>query len=549
MLVAIIVKNLAVIKKIELEFQKGLTVLTGETGAGKSILIDALLAILGGRVSKDIIREGEKSTLIEACFFICDNEKLSPYLSDNMLNISREIFRDGRNIVKINGSLSSTAVLREIAPRLISIHSQNDNQILFNQKLHYRFLDSFSNAGELYFEYLDLFNKYVGITDEINNAITENSDEKADYLRFLIDEIESAGIEENEEEQLKAVKQQIKDFEKSKARIMNASGALYESEESAYNLISEAENSIRDIEELVYISERLMDIKYELADLSEKISSSLFELETEYNDIDKLESRLDVLYRIKMKYGGSIAAVLDKLEVSKKELYQIENKEIILKALYIKKDEIEKELKEKAERLSLIREREAAKLSGLIEGELHDLMMPQARFEIRLQKEETYQKYGLEKVEFLFSANAGMGAQPLTKIASGGEISRVNLAIKSILSGIDSACAFVFDEIDAGISGRAAQKTAEKMYNLARDNQILCVTHLPQIAAMADNHVLVSKTEDGGETETNIEIIENEARATEIARMIGGVTVTDLTMENANEILRLAEEYKHTNIF
>ena len=545
MLVTIIIKNLAVIKKIELQFQNGLTVLTGETGAGKSILIDALLAVLGGRVSKDIIREGEKSTLIEACFFISGNEKLSDYLSDGMLNISREIFRDGRNIIKINGSLSAAAVLREIAPYLISIHSQSDNQILFNEKLHYKFLDSFSNTDKLCFEYLELYNSYNEIIAEISKETENTSEEKADYLRFVVSEIEDAEIEEDEEEKLKAIKQKIKSFEKTKAKIADAKNALYECEESAYNLISVAEDAIKDIEELVETSERLTDIKYEIADLSERISASLFEVETDYNNIDALESRLDIIYRIKMKYGGNMAAVFEKFEDSKEELYHIENKETVLKNLNKKKDEIEAEMKGKAQKLSEIRERESTKLSKLIENELHDLMMPQAKFEIRLKKEETYQKYGCERVEFLFSANAGMAAQPLSKIASGGEISRVNLAIKSILSGIDSACAFVFDEIDAGISGRAAQKTAEKMYKLARDNQILCVTHLPQIAAMADNHVLVSKNEIDNQTETNIEIIENDDRATELARMIGGVTVTDLTMKNAVEILSLADDYKN----
>ena len=548
MLVTIIIKNLAVIKKIELNFQNGLTVLTGETGAGKSILIDALLAVLGGRVSKDIIREGEKSTLIEAGFFISEDDKksqrLSPYLSDNMLNISREIFKDGRNIIKINGSLSTTAFLKELAPELISIHSQNDNQVLFNARLHYKFLDSFSKNDELYSDYLELYDEYTEITNELLRESGQEASDKADYLRFVIDEIEAAEIKEGEEESLKEIKQQIKNYGKTKEKINNAKNALYECEESAYNLISIAENAIKEMEAFRETAERLSDIKYEIADLSEKISSGLSVIETEYNDIDALEGRLDVIYRVKMKHGGSISAVFERLESSKKELYNIENREEILKKLNNKKSEVEAKLSEKAKKLSEIREKEAIKLSRLIENELHDLMMPQAKFEIELKKEENYQKYGLEKIEFLFSANAGMGTQPLSKIASGGEISRVNLAIKSILTNVDSACAFVFDEIDAGISGRAAQKTAEKMYNLACDNQILCVTHLPQIAAMADNHVLVSKNEVGGETETEIKLIEDNERATELARMIGGVTVTDLTMQNAIEILSLADEYK-----
>jgi DNA repair protein RecN (Recombination protein N) len=547
MLATMIISNLAVIKKIEINFSKGLTVLSGETGAGKSILIDALLAILGGRVSKDIIRKGENKTTIEACFFIPNSSELGEYLIDDMLNISREIFLDGRNIIKINGSLSNTSVLRELAPKLISIHSQNDNQILFNPENHFKFLDYYGGNTELYNRYLEKYKSYMDICTKIEKDESKDKNDKnqIEYLNFVIKEIEQADIKDGEEEYLKGIKQDIKNYELTKTKIDTAIGALYEDELSAYNFLSIAEDSINGISNLSEVASRLYSIMCEISDISKEIKGSLsYEDIGEYKDIDKLEGRLNEIYQLKMKYGGSVSSVLEKLENSQNELFNIENSENIIKELYAKKEETLVELSGIGEQLSEIRRENALKLGVLIENELKDLMMPNAKFEIRLDKTGDFLKCGMEKVEFLFSANAGMAVAPLAKIASGGEISRVNLAIKSILTGIDPACAFVFDEIDNGIGGRAAQKTAEKMYNLARENQILCVSHLPQIAAMADNHILVSKMEKDNQTITQIEVITDEKRAEELSRMIGGVELTELTTKNAIEILKLAKEYK-----
>lgn len=548
MLATMIIKNLAVIKKIEINFSKGLTVLSGETGAGKSILIDALIAVLGGRISKDIIRKGENKTTVEACFFIPNESELEEYLIDDMLNISREIYQDGRNIVKINGSLSNTATLRELAPRLISIHSQNDNQILFNPENHFKFLDCYSGNIELYNNYLEKFRAYSDICLKIseNENKDKNDKEKIDYLSFVINEIEQVNIKDEEEENLKAIKQNIKNYEMIKNKVDIATGALYEEETCAYNFLSIAEDSLNGISNLSEVASRLYSIMCEISDISKEIKNSLalYEDLGEYSDINKLEDRLNEIYLLKMKYGGSISSVFEKLEAAKKELFDIENSENNLKELYKKKEEAFVELSHIGSKLSELRQSNAKKLAQLIENELKELMMPNAKFEVRLDKLNEYLKYGMEKVEFLFSANAGMPLAPLSKIASGGEISRVNLAIKSILTNIDPASTFVFDEIDNGIGGRAAQKTAEKMYNLARENQILCVTHLPQIAAMADNHILVSKLEENNETITQIELISEEKRAEELSRMIGGVELTELTTKNAVEILKLAKEYK-----
>ena len=361
----------------------------------------------------------------------------------------------------------------------------------------------------------------------------------------MIDEIERAGIKENEEEYLKGIKQNIKNFELMKNKIEISTGALYEDELSAYNFLSVAENAINEIPSLSEIASRLYSIMCEINDISREIKNSLsFEEVGEYSDIDVLEGRLNEIYQLKMKYGGSVSAVFERLDESKRALFEIENSENLLAELTSQKDALFVELTEIGEKLSEIRRNKAAVLGERIENELKDLMMPNARFEVRLDKLGSCAKCGIEKVEFLFSANAGMQVAPLAKIASGGEISRVNLAIKSVLTGIDPACAFVFDEIDNGIGGRAAQKTAEKMYNLAADHQILCVTHLPQIAAMADHHILVSKSEKDNETITQIEVITADKRAEELSRMIGGVELTELTTKNAIEILKMAQEYK-----
>ncbi len=546
------IKNLAVIREITLQFDSGLTVLTGETGAGKSILMDALQAILGARVSKDLIRADEKSALVEVGFFFSEEsapEALKPYLSDDMLVLSREIFRDGRNIVKINGSLSNTAELRALAPYLISIHSQNDNQILFRSEEHFRFLDHFAGATDLFSEYENCYRRYREICEEILAVDTkkEQDNSRIDYLKFVIREIESANLQPDEEEHLKDIKLLLKNQEKNKENIKTATYALYEQEESAYHFVSVAAKALKNAEGFSEIAERLDELRYEIAELSEKIRTSDVKAELEYTNIDDLEDRLGLIYQLKMKYGGTFQAIFDTYEKASRELYEIEHREHHLEELSKKKEEYLSKLGEKSLELSQIRSRFAKQLSEKLEAELQDLMMPNAVFSVALKEEDDYTAHGKEKVEFLFSANLGLPPAPLSKIASGGEISRVNLALKSVLRGIDPACAFVFDEIDTGISGRAAQKTGEKMCAIARDeksSQVLCVTHLPQIAAMADQHFLVNKEDVNGETVTTVSNIAGDERISEISRMIGGVAVTEITRQSAEEMLSLAKQLK-----
>lgn len=549
MLSTMLIKNLAVIREMEVHFDAGLTVLTGETGAGKSILMDALQAILGARVSKEIIRNGEKSTLVEAAFFFPEEtvpQGLEPYLMDGSLIISREIFRDGRNVVKINGSLSNTAILRGIAPYLISIHSQNDNQILFNEELHCRFLDRYAETEELFCEYQQCYQSYKEILGEISRleAKKEQDNSRVDYLKYVISEIESANLLPDEEESLKNMKSLLKNKEKNQQNIQTATYALYENEESAYNYLSVAENAVRNIEGLEAVAERLHELKYEISELSDTVRRHVEQVECDYQNIDELEDRLALIYQLKMKYGGTFQGVLSFLENAKQELFETENREICFSRLEEQKETARKELSALAQKLTEKRQQSAKNLACALESELQDLMMPSARFTIALHQESAFRPYGAERVQFLFSANAGMPPAPLSKIASGGEISRVNLALKSVLRGIDPACAFVFDEIDTGLSGRAAQKTGEKMYGISQASQVLCVTHLPQIAAMADQHILVSKEEREGETLTRVSAIENGERVNELARMLGGVEVTELTYKNAEEMLDLAKKFK-----
>ncbi len=549
MLSTMLIKNLAVIREMEVHFDSGLTVLTGETGAGKSILMDALQAVLGARVSKEIIRAGEKSTLVEAAFFFLEEaapQALEPYLMDGSLIISREIFRDGRNVVKINGSLSNTAILRGLAPYLISIHSQNDNQILFNEELHYRFLDRYAGNEALLESYQESYQKYKEILGEISRleAKKEQDTSRVDYLKFVVSEIESANLLPDEEDSLKNIKLLMKNKEKNLENIQAATYALYENEESAYNYLSLAESAVRKIDGLEDVAERLCELKYEISELSNTISHHADDTESDYQNLDEVEERLNVIYQLKMKYGGTFQGVLSYLESAKQELFETENREICFSRLEEQKEIVKKELTALAQKLTQSRKQAATRLATALEKELQDLMMPSARFEVFLREESAFHPYGAEYVQFLFSANSGMPLLPLSKIASGGEVSRVNLALKSVLRGIDPACAFVFDEIDTGLSGRAAQKTGEKMYAISQDSQVLCVTHLPQIAAMADQHILVSKGETDGETITQVSAIENGERVKELARMLGGVTVTELTYQNAEEMLALAKKFK-----
>ncbi len=552
MLSTLHMKNLAVIREIELQFDRGLTVLTGETGAGKSILMDALQAILGARVSKDLIRAGEKSALVEVSFFFSEEtapEALKPYLLDDMLVLSREIFRDGRNTVKINGSLSNTAELRGIAPYLISIHSQNDNQILFRSEEHFRFLDHFADADKVFSEYETCYRRYREIEREIAavDSKKEQDNSRIDYLKFVLREIENANLQPDEEERLKEVKLLMKNQEKNKDSIKVATYALYENEASAYHFVSVAAKALKNAEGFSDIAERLDEISYEIAELSEKIRTSDVKTESEYQNIDDLEDRLGLIYQLKMKYGGTFQSILDTYEKTSRELYEIEHREHHIEALTKQQAECRLRLTALSEDLSKARRMYAEKLAERLKAELQDLMMPNAVFLVELKQEADFCPYGKERVEFLFSANLGLPPAPLSKIASGGEISRVNLALKSVLRGIDPACAFVFDEIDVGLSGRAAQKTGEKMCAIARDkrnSQVLCVTHLPQIAAMADRHFLVNKEETLEGTVTSVSEAIGEVRVSEISRMIGGVEVTQLTRKSAEEMLTLAEQFK-----
>ena len=550
MLTTLLIKNLAVIREIEVSFEKGLTVLTGETGAGKSILMDALQMILGARASKDLIRDGEKSALVEAAFYFPEDEAvsetLSQYLMDSSLVLSREIFRDGRNVVKMNGSLSNTAMLREIAPYLISIHSQHDNQILFEKELHYRFLDSYAKNEDVFLKYQENYREYQKILSELSQLETqsEQDNSRIDYLKFVIAEIENAHLLPDEEDILREAKAAFKNKEKNEKNIKNATYALYENQESAYYYVSVALQAVSQMNGMEELADRLENIKHEIYEISETVRSQGQETESQYHNIDEVEDRLGEIYRLKQKYGGTFQGVLTYLEQVKDELFSIEHRETCMDELQKKKESIQIELKVLAEELSTRRRAAAKDLGAAIEEELRELMIPNASFLVRLNQTEDFRPYGCEQVEFLFSANLGMEVAPLSKIASGGEISRVNLALKSVLRGIDPACAFVFDEIDTGLSGRAAQKTGEKMYHISRASQVLCVTHLPQIAAMADNHILVCKEETREDTVTTVSTIEDNERVGELARMIGGVSVTELTYQNAKEILDLAKKFK-----
>lgn len=548
MLTSLLIRNLAVIKEVNIDFEKGFTVLTGETGAGKSILIDALFMILGERTSKDIIRHGEKSVFAEASFYIpdCENEILKEYLCDDTLIVSREIFCDGRNVVKINSRTANTGILKELAPYLVSIHSQNDNQILFNGDLHYKFLDSFGNTEELYGEYVSLYRKYTAVLKKIEEAKKKSEEDsgKLDYLKFVKEEIEKANITLEEEDELRDKKRAIKESANTQKAVNTAFYALFEGEGSATDKIGEAISALRRLDSMDEVVEKLEDIKYDISEASDEIQKIYDNINCEYADMDEIEDRLNEIYILKSKYGGSVESVLRRFEEAKRELEYSENIESNIEEYEKEKKETQNMLTVKASELSKLRERNGVLLSEAVENQLHDLMIPNAVFKVELIKQESFTPYGLETVRFLFSANAGMEPQPLNKIASGGEISRVNLAIKSILYNIDPACAFVFDEIDVGISGRAAQKTGEKMYELSQNNQILCVTHLPQIASLADNHLLITKNEDNQMTETGIKYIKDDDRTLEIARMTGGVEVTELTLKNAEETLMLAKKYR-----
>lgn len=536
------IKNIGIIDDLSIDFNEGLNILTGETGAGKTLIIQALEIISGGRFSKEIIRKGENYSLVEASIYLPENE----ISEDGNIIISREIYSNGRNTCKINGKLVTVAELKKVMIKIIDIHGQHDNQNLLDNSNHISYLDDF--AGEeivsLKIKYTDLFTQYNKIKIELENNYGNETEKerKLDLLKYQLNEIETANLKETEETELNEKHTIMVNSEKLKENLQIIDDNLNN------NAIEGISNSIKCFEKIENCGEiykeklaELKNIYYEIQETSRDIYS--LKEDTDYNpyEMQEVERRLDTIFTMKRKYGNSITEILNYKEQLKKEIESIENIDEINNKLKQKLKEIETNMDKLCLEISTIRKKYAIILNERINAELKSLEMVNAKFNIKINeiKDKKYNKNGLDEVVFMICTNIGEEEKELTKIASGGEMSRIMLAIKTVIANIDKVGILIFDEIDTGISGKAAKAVADKMKLIAKNHQIICITHLATIAAKGDYNYYIYKQINNGKTTTNVELLNEEKTIQEIARISNG-EITKVAIQNAEELRKLA---------
>lgn len=554
------IENIAVIQTADIQFDRGFNALTGETGAGKSIVVDAIGAIIGERTSRDLIRTGARSALVNAVFtglpdldWFRENG-VGPDEEGNLL-IQREIQPDGKNVCRINGRLITVSQLRQLGRQLLNIHGQHDGQQLLDERCHLDYLDGFGATGGLLEQFRTVYGRLAALRREIS-ALQMDEAEKArriDSLEFQIGELERAGLRPGEEEELTGRRDLLRNAGKLMESVEGAHLALTGDEErvGAAALLGEAEQSLhaaaRISAQAAELLDKLTEVRCAADDLAEQVRDLRDNFDFEPGELDEIESRLDTLHRLKKKYGGSVEEMLDYLERCKKELDEIQFSTDTIARLEKEKAKALESAQTAAKTLSDVRKTAAKALERRIQSELAQLDMPKVRFQVEFGAkpgEFAMDETGMDEVQFLMSANIGEDLKPIQKIASGGELARIMLALKNVLAENDQVGTMVFDEVDTGVSGRAAQKVAEKLADVARTKQVLCVTHLPQLAAMADVHFSVEKGERGGRTYTQVERLTRDRRCEELARLTSGEHVTDATLSAAGELLDGALAYK-----
>ena len=547
MLTSLKIENVAIIESAAIEFGCGLNVLTGETGAGKSIVIDSINAILGERTSRDIIRTGAQSAKVYAVFEDV-NERVRNFLDENgidcedgVLIINRTLSREGKNVCRINGAPVTVSMLREIGGELIDIHGQHDNQSLLSPEKHCGFVDSFAGNADLIADYREKYGRLCEIRSKLKKLTTDESSksQRIDFLTYQIDELEKAEITIGERDELKARKSLINNSQKVIESLNIAYEAL-KADGAGIDMITDAESEIANasayMEMLGEASEKITDIRYELEDIAETVRDAMTEVDFDPSELEDIDERLDLLYRLSKKYGDTEEEMLEYLEKARAELDNIAFSEERVKELQKQEKEALAETETATCKLTESRKTAGEKLSNAICSELEFLDMPNVRFVVKCN-DIGLTENGKDEIEFLISANAGEEPKPLAKIASGGELSRIMLAIKNVLAETDGVDTMIFDEIDTGVSGRAAQKIAMKLRSASKGRQVICVTHLAQIAAQGDVHLYISKSVSDGKTYTNIKSLIEEERVAEIARIMGGMEITKLQLESAREML------------
>ena len=541
------IENIAVIEQADISFDRGFNVLTGETGAGKSIVIDAISAIVGERAYRDMIRTGTQKASVRGVFTQVPE---LPWFAENGVTydpetvIQREIYLDGKNVCRVNGALVTVSILHKLGLQLINIHGQHDSAALFEEENHLTFLDDYAGNEALRQSYREGYDLVAELRRKIGKMTMDEGEKlrRMETLKYQITEIEKAAPEPGEDTALEERRKLLQNAEKLSQGMDEAVQCLYgdDDSEGAAGLLAQAEYALarlsRFSDSFASLHERVSDLKYQVQDAAEEARDARDGLSFSADELERIESRLDVLHRLRRKYGASCEEILAYLEQAKKELDDMEFADDHLEKLKKKLEKAEAEAWKRAEVLRKNRKENAEAMSARILGELTQLDMPRVRFACNFRELELTPS-GADAVAFYMSANAGEALKPLSKVASGGELARIMLAMKNVLAEKDQIGCLIFDEVDTGVSGRAAQKVAEKLRSLARFKQVLCVTHLPQLAALADTHLLISKAERDGRTYTSVTPLDKEGRKRELARIIGGTHITETTLKSAEEML------------
>ncbi|MDR7237038.1 DNA repair protein RecN [Neobacillus drentensis] len=560
MLAELSIKNFAIIEALSVTFSKGLTVLTGETGAGKSIIIDAIHLLVGSRGSAEFVRHGEEKAEIEGLFQVDDHKhpviakalEFGIDVEEGMVILRRDISQTGKSVCRINGKLVTISTLREIGATLVDIHGQHEHQELMDDSRHLSLLDQFGadNILPSLSEYQQVYRRYEQTLQKLK-ALSENDQQTAhrlDLIQFQLDEIQKANLKLNEDEDLFEEKRKLSNFERVFESLQSGQLAL-QGEQKGLDWISMVMGHLEDAAALdtAYkgIYEAVSNSYYQLEDAAGVLRNELDVLEFDPQRLHEIEDRLTEINQLKRKYGKTINEIVEYAVKIEEEIETLQNKETHIGELEKELTSVKKDLILEAKQLTEIRLKWAEKLTKLIHKELKELYMAKTVFEIRFESNSLqFSKNGVDHVAFYISTNPGEPLKPLSKVASGGELSRIMLALKSIFSKHQGVTSIIFDEVDTGVSGRVAQSIAEKIYKVAAESQVLCISHLPQVAAMADTHLFISKIIKGGRTKTSVTPLQMDEKINEIGRMISGTEITDLTKKHAEELLYLALENK-----
>ncbi len=550
MLSSVHIENIALITSLNIDFKKGFSVFTGETGAGKSIIIDSIGFALGNRVDRDIIRSGEDTASVEAFFCDLSKETLEKCAEcgiesdeDGCIFIRRTLSADGKGSVRINGRQVPISILREISGYLVNIHGQHHNGELLNPDKHIGILDAYGENQMEIAAYREIYSEYTQLMKKLSSLEIDEKEKKrrVDILKFQIDEIKKAKLQKGEEEDLNLQKNKIRNAEKISKNVNTAYDALYGGSGSVTEKMDRAVNAVKAVSDIIPNSEEYMeqleDFKYRIMDIAELLYENIDGTEDDPDTVlDRIESRLDVISKLKMKYGSDIEQILDYLKNCESELSEIELSDVLSQEIKNKIRDITPKMEKAAKNLTDKRVRCGKRMSKLIMEELKFLDMNGVRFEVNVTS-DGYSSMGADKVEFLVSTNAGEPLKSLQKTASGGELARLMLAIKCVIAEKDSVETMIFDEVDTGVSGKTSRKLGLKLLQISNDREVLCVTHSAQIASLGDCHFYVSKSEMSGRTSTSISELFGEDRTNEVARIISGIGVTDSAREAARELI------------